>query len=53
MLADGPVIAAARQAKKQADLRSEIVAVVVQVLKDNGDLVQQGDLLLKLDDTAF
>ncbi|HRH78308.1 MAG TPA: efflux RND transporter periplasmic adaptor subunit [Cellvibrionaceae bacterium] len=53
VLADGPVISGSLQAKKQADLRSEIAAVVVQVLKDNGDLVQQGDLLLKLDDTAF
>lgn len=52
-LADGPVISGSLQAKKQADLRAEVAAVVVQVLKDNGDPVQQGDVLLKLDDTAF
>ncbi len=52
-IASGPIISGSLQAKKQADLRAEVSAVVLQVLKDNGDKVQKGDLLVRLDDTAF
>src|SRR5690606_24300852 len=31
----------------------EVSGIVMQVLKDNGDLVQQGDVLLKLDQTTY
>lgn len=52
-IASGPIISGSLQAKKQADLRAEVSAIVVQVLKDNGDKVQKGDLLVRLDDTTF
>jgi RND family efflux transporter MFP subunit len=52
-IASGPIISGSLQAKKQADLRAEVSAVVLQVFKDNGDKVQKGDLLVRLDDTAF
>jgi len=52
-IASGPVISGSLQAEKQADLRAEVSAIVMQVLKDDGDAVEKGDLLVRLDDTAF
>lgn len=52
-IASGPVISGSLQAKKQADLRAEVPAIVLQVVKDNGDAVKKGDLLVRLDDTTF
>lgn len=52
-IASGPIISGSLQAKKQADLRAEVSAIVLQVFKDNGDKVQKGDVLVRLDDTAF
>jgi membrane fusion protein (multidrug efflux system) len=52
-VASGPIISGSLQAKKQADLRAEVSAIVMQVVKDNGDKVQKGDVLVRLDDTAF
>ena len=52
-LASGPSITGSLQPERRADLRAEISAVVVQVLKDNGDTVRRGDLLVRLDDTAI
>jgi membrane fusion protein, multidrug efflux system len=52
-LASGPVISGSIQPARRADLRAEVAAVVVQVLKDNGDTVRAGDLLMRLDDTAL
>lgn len=49
----GPVITGSIQPEKRADLRAEVSAVVLQVLKENGDSVKQGDLLVRLDDTAI
>lgn len=49
----GPVITGSIQPEKRADLRAEVSAVVLQVLKENGDAVKQGDLLVRLDDTAI
>lgn len=49
----GPVITGSIQPEKRADLRAEVSAVVLQVVKENGDPVQQGDLLVRLDDTAI
>jgi membrane fusion protein, multidrug efflux system len=51
--AQGPVISGAVQPERRADLRAEVAAVVVQVLKDNGEPVRAGDLLMRLDDTAI
>jgi RND family efflux transporter MFP subunit len=53
LLAGGPVISGSLQPERKADLRSEISAVVLQVLKDNGEPVKRGDLLVRLDDTSI
>ncbi len=52
-IAQGPVVSGAVLPGKRADLRAEVAAVVMQVLKDNGESVRAGDLLMKLDDTAI
>lgn len=52
-LASGPVITGSLQPEKRADLRAEVAAVVLQVLKDNGEPVKAGELLVRLDDTAI
>lgn len=52
-LASGPVVTGSVQPERKADLRAEVSAVVLQVLKENGDLVKQGDVLVKLDETAI
>src|SRR3954468_15285720 len=51
--ASGPVITGSVQPERRADLRAEISAVVLQVLKENGEVVHKGDLLVRLDDTAI
>lgn len=51
--AAGPVITGSIQPERRADLRAEVSAVVLQVLKDNGEAVHKGDLLVRLDDTAI
>jgi RND family efflux transporter MFP subunit len=52
-LSSGPAITGSVQPQRRADLRAEVSSVVVQVLKDNGDRVKRGDLLVRLDDTAI
>ncbi|MBC3869799.1 efflux RND transporter periplasmic adaptor subunit [Undibacterium oligocarboniphilum] len=52
-LASGPVINGSIQPERKADLRSEISSVVLQVLKENGEAVRRGDLLVRLDDTSI
>jgi membrane fusion protein (multidrug efflux system) len=49
----GPVITGSIQPERRADLRAEVPAVVLQVLKDNGEPVRKGELLVRLDDTAI
>lgn len=49
----GPVITGSIQPEKRADLRAEVSAVVLQVLKENGESVRRGDLLVRLDDTSI
>ena len=51
--ASGPVITGSIQPERRADLRAEVSAVVLQVLKENGDPVKRGDLLVRLDDAAI
>ncbi len=51
--ASGPVITGSIQPERRADLRAEVSAVVLQVLKENGEVVHKGDLLVRLDDTAI
>jgi RND family efflux transporter MFP subunit len=52
-LASGPSITGTIQPERRADLRAEVSTVVLQVLKENGDAVRRGDLLVRLDDTAI
>ncbi|HEX5755039.1 MAG TPA: biotin/lipoyl-binding protein, partial [Arenimonas sp.] len=52
-LSQGPVIAGSIQPERSAELRAEVAGVVLDVLKDNGDVVAQGDLLLRIDPTAI
>ena len=52
-LASGPSITGSVQPDRRADLRAEVSAVVLQVLKENGDTVRRGDLLVRLDDTSI
>ena len=52
-LSAGPTITGTVQPERRADLRAELSAVVLQVLRENGDAVRRGDLLVRLDDTAI
>jgi RND family efflux transporter MFP subunit len=52
-LASGPLITGSIEAERRADLRAEVSAVVLAVLKENGDRVLRGDLLVRLDQTAI
>jgi membrane fusion protein, multidrug efflux system len=51
--AQGPVVTGSIQPERRADLRAEVSSVVLGVLKDNGEAVRRGDLLVRLDDTAI
>jgi len=52
-LSSGPVVTGSIQPERKADLRAEISAVVLQVLKENGDVVRRGDVLVRLDQTSI
>jgi len=52
-LAAGPLVTGSIQPERKADLRAEVPAVVVAVLKENGQPVQRGDLLVRLDETSI
>jgi len=52
-LSSGPSITGSVQPERRADLRAEVPAIVLQVLKENGDNVRKGDLLVRMDDTAI
>ena len=52
-MASGPVVTGSIQPERKADLRAEVSAVVLQVLKESGDLVRRGDVLARLDQTAI
>ena len=52
-LASGPSITGTIQPERRADVRAEVSAAVLQVLKENGDAVKRGDLLVRLDDTSI
>ncbi|WP_162061633.1 efflux RND transporter periplasmic adaptor subunit [Undibacterium sp. KW1] len=52
-MASGPVVTGSIQPERKADLRAEVSAVVLQVLKENGDVVKRGDILVKLDETSI
>ena len=50
---EGPVVTGSVQPERRADLRAEVSSVVLQVLKDNGEPVKRGDLLVRMDDTSI
>jgi membrane fusion protein, multidrug efflux system len=52
-LSSGPIITGSVLPEKRADLRAEVSAVVLTVLKENGDPVKKGQLLVQLDDTSI
>ncbi len=52
-LASGPSITGSIQPERRADVRAEVPATVLRVLKENGEQVRRGDLLAQLDDTAL
>ena len=52
-LSSGPVVTGSIQPERKADLRAEVSAVVLQVLKENGDVVRKGDVLARLDQTSI
>lgn len=52
-LIGAPVITGAVQPARRADLRAEVAAIVLQVVRDNGERVRQGDLIVRLDATAI
>src|SRR5688572_19433092 len=53
VLAQGPLVSGSLQPKKHAALRAEAPGIVLQVLKDDGDSVAAGELLVRLDPTAI
>ena len=52
-MAAGPSITGSIEPERRADLRAEVPAVVLAVLKENGDPVKRGDLLVRLDQTSI
>jgi membrane fusion protein (multidrug efflux system) len=52
-LASGPAITGSVQPERRADLRAEVSAVVLQVLRENGEAVKKGDILVHMDTTAI
>jgi membrane fusion protein, multidrug efflux system len=52
-LSAGPLITGSIQPDRKADLRAEVPAVVLAVLKENGQAVRRGELLVRLDDTSI
>ena len=52
-LTSGPSITGTIQPERRADVRAEVAAIVLQVYKENGDNVRRGDILVRLDETAF
>lgn len=51
--AGGAVITGAIQPERRADLRAEMGALVLQVVRENGERVKKGDLLVRLDDASI
>ena len=52
-LSAGPLVTGSIEPERRADLRAEVSAVVMGVLKENGQPVKRGDLLVRLDDTSI
>ncbi len=52
-LSQGPMISGTLQPVVKAELNAEVGGIVTKVLKDNGDLVKAGEVLVQLDQTTF
>ncbi|GAB3467472.1 efflux RND transporter periplasmic adaptor subunit [Massilia terrae] len=52
-MVSGPAITGSILPERRADLRAEVSAIVLQVLKENGEPVHKGDVLVKLDETSI
>jgi len=52
-VAAGPLVTGTIQPDRRADLRAEVSAIVLAVLKENGQPVKRGDVLVRLDDTSI
>ncbi|MEO8137360.1 MAG: efflux RND transporter periplasmic adaptor subunit [Betaproteobacteria bacterium] len=52
-LSAGPAVTGSIQPERRADVRAEVPAIVLRVLKENGDQVRRGEVLVQLDDTAL
>lgn len=52
-LARGPMVSGSLQPVVKAEINAEVGGIVTKVLKDNGDLVKAGELLVQLDQTTF
>lgn len=52
-LAQGPMISGTLQPVVKAELNAEVGGIVTRVLKDNGDVVKTGEVLVQLDQTTF
>lgn len=52
-ISSGPVVTGSIQPERRADLRAEVSAIVMQVLKENGEPVKRGDVLVRLDETSI
>lgn len=52
-LSRGPMISGSLQPVIKAELNAEVSGIVTQVLKDNGDVVKAGELLVQLDQTTY
>jgi len=52
-MASGPSITGSIEPERRADMRAEVSAVVLAVLKENGDPVKRGDLIVRLDQTSI
>src|SRR4030095_15816574 len=52
-LTSGPSITGSIEPERRADLRAAVAAGGLAVLKENGDPVKRGDLLVRLDQTSI
>jgi RND family efflux transporter MFP subunit len=52
-LSKGPMISGTLQPVIKAELNAEVGGIVTRVLKDNGDLVKSGEVLVQIDQTTF
>ena len=52
-LSQGPMISGTLQPVIKAELNAEVGGIVTRVLKDNGDVVKTGEVLVQLDQTTF